>query len=202
MEDLPQLDIQENIEELCKEDTPIVDEPPPQDLTDVSQPLPKVEAESIFEKPSNRPKPKPKAKPSAASKKAVAETRRRNLEKARQKREIERRVKAEMKREKEEAIIRAAKELEDEEEAERPPTPTPPPKKKVSPSPMPSQPQDEFSNFMKHMEKYKVMKHEWVQEQKAAKQKSTPKPVPKPAPVQPAPVIIQPPNPYSSAFNW
>ena len=197
MEDLPQLDIQENIEELCKEDVPIAEEKPAQDLTDVSQPLAKVEAESIFEKPSNKVKPKPKQ--TAAQKKALSETRRRNLEKARQKKEIERRVKAEMKREKEEAIIRKAK--EEEQLEERPPTPTPPPIKKVSPSPMPSK-HEEFSKFMENMEKYKVMKHEWVEEQEKKVPKPTPKPASQPATPCPPPIQIINPNPYSSAFNW
>ncbi len=213
MEDLPQLDIQEDIATLMESDEDeVADEPPLQDL---SQPVPKKKASEIFvHKPSNKepepeeekePEPvpeisektgKPKRKLSKKQKEHLDKVRAKAIEACKQKKrdrlEVEARVKAELKERKKKERVKK----------EKPKTPPP----ETSPAPAPRHPEEEFGNFMAHMERFEKMRHEYNLAQQKLKPKPTinpPKPQQKPQPPTPAiNIISQPTNPYTSAFNW
>jgi hypothetical protein len=210
MEDLPQLDIQEDIATLCESDDEVADEPPLQDL---SKPIEASKPDQIFVKPPSNKDPekeevvisektgKPKRKMSQKQLDHLAKVRAKAVASCKQKKkdrlEIEAKVKKELKAKRAREKLEKTKEkLEEEAQVSPPPRPT---------APVPN-PDEAFGNFMAHMERFEKMRHEYNLAQQKAKPKPTINPSPPPPPPKPAAPPIQivsnPSNPYSSAFNW
>ena len=190
MEDLPQLDIQEDIATLMEsEDDEPCDEAPLQDL---SRPIqPKNPSEIFVNKPKNvqpeeeeesEPEPapelnkkgKPKRKLSKKQKEHLDKVRLKAVEACKQKKrdrlEVEARVKAELKEKKEKKRL-------EKQKAKRPTTPPPIEKPTpTAPPPLPYAPVDpdqEFGNFMANMERFEKMRHEYHQARKPKPVKAT-----------------------------
>ncbi len=222
MEDLPQLDIEEDIATLMSDnEEEKADEAPLQDLT---KPVEKKEASEIFvaKPPSNKEPPEiddtpveeeePVKKPRAKRPRSKAQIEHLNrvrgkaVEAAKQKKrdrlEIEKRVKEELAaKKKAERIKKKEDKLAKEKEAL---APEPAPENVVKMSP------NDFNTFMGHMERFEKMKYEYLKEQEDKQPKATinpPKPKPKAKAAPPLPdqmnlINPTPNNPYDNMFNW
>jgi len=226
MEDLPQLDIEEDIATLMSDnEEEKADEAPLQDLT---KPVEKKEASEIFvaKPPSNKEPPEiddtpaeeeePVKKPRAKRPRSKAQIEHLNrvrgkaVEAAKQKKrdrlEIEKRVKEELAaKKKAERIKKKEDKLAKEKEALAPePAPAAEPENVVKMSP------NDFNTFMGHMERFEKMKYEYLKEQEDKRPKATinpPKPKAKAKAAPPLPdqmnlINPTPNNPYDNMFNW
>tara|TARA_R100001163_G_C5061880_1_gene198820 strand:- start:1714 stop:2397 length:684 start_codon:yes stop_codon:yes gene_type:complete len=227
MDDLPKLDIEEDIATLMSDDEG--EKPDEKPLQDLTKPVEKKEPSEIFvsKPPSNKDPPeltsepaveeepikKPKAKKprSKAQIEHLNKVRKKAVESVKQKKrdrlEIEKRVKEELAaKRKMERIKKKEDKIALEKEELPKPTPSATPSEKPTPTPIPV---DDFNTFMGHMERFEKMKMDYLKQQEAKKPKPTinpPKPKPKPkAPAMPDQMNIvnpAPTNPYDSMFNW
>ena len=188
MDALPELDIQEDLEELDDEVAEeVVKEP------SVAQP------EDIFAgKPTNgkQAPPKPKKRP-------VSEKQRAHLDRIRVKALESKAEKQRLKKETQEKF-QAEHEARKSAKKEAPPKPEPTPPPEPEPQPLPevntaAKEQSHFITFMENMERFETMKHERRMSAEArVKDLQPPKPKPKPAPE----ILQVPHNPYQDAFDW
>ena len=227
MEDLPQLDIQDDIATLCESDDEIADEPPLQDL---SKPVEASKPDQIFVKPPSNKDPvapptddepkvelskktgKPKRKMSAKQLEHLANVRQKAIAACKQKKAdrlaAEEYAKGQIKQKRAQAKLEKAKAKIEKE------TPLPP---KVEPEPKAKLPDPDaaFGNFMVHMERFERLRHQYNKQQQAEKLKGTPdmsappkivkKPpanIPKAVASKPIEIIQNNHNPYSNVFNW
>ena len=182
MEALPELDIQEDLEEL---DDEVVEEVVKE--VSVAQP------EDIFAgKPTNG-----KQAPSKPKKRPVSEKQKAHLDRIR--------VKAlESKAEKQRLKKETQEKFQAECEARKSAKKEAPPPPELEPEPLPevdteAKEQSHFITFMENMERFETMKHERRMRAEArVKDLQPPKPKPKPAPE----ILQVPHNPYQDAFDW
>ena len=188
MDALPELDIQEDLEELDDEVAEeVVKEP------SVAQP------EDIFAgKPTNG-----KQAPSKPKKRPVSEKQKAHLDRIRVKALESKAEKQRLKKETQEKF-QAEYEARKSAKKEAPPKPEPTPPPEPEPQPLPevntaAKEQSHFITFMENMERFETMKHERRMSAEArVKDLQPPKPKPKPAPE----ILQVPHNPYQDAFDW
>ena len=188
MDALPELDIQEDLEELDDEVAEeVVKEP------SVAEP------EDIFAgKPTNgkQAPPKPKKRP-------VSEKQRAHLDRIRVKALESKAEKQRLKKETQ-AKFQAEYEARKSAKKEAPPKPKPPPPPEPEPEPLPevstaAKEQSHFITFMENMGRFQTMKHEHrLSAEARVKDLQPPQPKPKPAPE----ILRVPHNPYQDAFDW
>ena len=189
MDALPELDIQEDLEELDDE------------VVEGTSKEPSVaEPEDIFAgKPTNgkQAPPKPKKRP-------VSEKQRAHLDRIRVKALESKAEKQRLKKETQEKF-QAEYDARKSAKKEAPPKPKPPPPPEPEPEPIPevstaAKEQSHFITFMENMGRFQTMKHEHRLSAEARVKDLQPPPKPKP---KPAPEILRVPhNPYQDAFDW
>ena len=191
MDALPELDIQEDLEELDDEVTEeVVKEP------SVAQP------EDIFAgKPTNgkQAPPKPKKRP-------VSEKQRAHLDRIRVKALESKAEKQRLKKETQEKF-QAEHEARKSAKKEAPPKPKPPPPPEPEPEPLPevstaAKEQSHFITFMENMGRFQTMKHEHRLSAEARVKDLQPPPPPPPKPAKAPEILRVPHNPYQDAFDW
>lgn len=185
MDALPELDIQEDLEELDDE------------VVEGTSKEPSVaEPEDIFAgKPTNgkQAPPKPKKRP-------VSEKQRAHLDRIRVKALESKAEKQRLKKETQEKF-QAEHEARKSAKKEAPPKPKPEPEPELIPEvSTAAKEQSHFITFMENMGRFQTMKHEHRLSAEARVKDLQPPPQPKP---KPAPEILRVPhNPYQDAFDW
>lgn len=188
MDALPELDIQEDLEELDDEVVEGMSKEP-----SVAEP------EDIFAgKPTNGKQalPKPKKRP-------VSEKQKAHLDRIRVKALESKAEKQRLKKETQ-AKFQAEYEARKSAKKEAPPKPKPPPPPEPEPEPLPevstaAKEQSHFITFMENMGRFQTMKHEHrLSAEARVKDLQPPQPKPKPAPE----ILRVPHNPYQDAFDW
>ena len=188
MDALPELDIQEDLEELDDEVVEGMSKEP-----SVAEP------EDIFAgKPTNGKQalPKPKKRP-------VSEKQKAHLDRIRVKALESKAEKQRLKKETQ-AKFQAEYEARKSAKKEAPPKPKPPPPPEPEPEPIPevstaAKEQSHFITFMENMGRFQTMKHEHrLSAEARVKDLQPPQPKPKPAPE----ILRVPHNPYQDAFDW
>lgn len=207
MENLPELDIVEDVKNLIDDDDVI--ETKPEDIF-ITEPPSNKSSEPILEQEREEtPKKKPKKKISKRQAEHLAKAREKakvtNMKKRQERLEVEKRVRRELEDK------RRKKEDDEEESSKRPQTPKPQEEYIVGSKPMPIPPPNvtpepdnelDFNIFMSNMKKYKKMKHNYYKAQWEEAKRETEPPKQKPKPRKPDIIQHQPTNPFSNAFTW